>query len=90
MASLKFLNPFWVFREHIRAPIEFFIAKQYLGYKKKTDEGISSAKELLYRAGVITVFLSAIVWISIFMYVVFYYTYMPNVTHVRPVHLQFK
>ncbi|KAJ2943149.1 hypothetical protein O0L34_g18858 [Tuta absoluta] len=24
------------------------------------------------------------------MYVVFYYTYMPNVTHVRPVHLQFK
>lgn len=85
-----YLNPFRVFREYVRTPVEVFIARQYLGYKKKTDEGISSVKELLYRAGVISVFLTAIVWISVFMYVVFYYTYMPNVTHVRPVHLQFK
>ncbi|CAG5059873.1 unnamed protein product [Parnassius apollo] len=29
-------------------------------------------------------------WISIFMYIIFYYIYMPNVTHIRPVHLQFR
>ncbi|XP_028162882.1 seipin isoform X4 [Ostrinia furnacalis] len=90
MALVNYLNPFRVFRDFVRTPVEVFVLRQYLGYKKKTDEGISSAKELLYRAGVISVFLSAIVWISVFMYVVFYYTYMPNVTHVRPVHLQFK
>lgn len=71
-------------------PVQAFLFKQYSGYKEKTDKGLSSARELLYRAGIVTVFLTAILWISIFMYVIFYYTYMPNVTHVRPVHLQFK
>ncbi|CAG9790054.1 unnamed protein product [Diatraea saccharalis] len=90
MSLLIYMNPFRLFREYVRTPIEVFVAKQYLGYKKKTDEGINSARALLYKVGVISIFLSAILWISVFMYVVFYYTYMPNVTHVRPVHLQFK
>ncbi|XP_045781337.1 seipin isoform X2 [Maniola jurtina] len=62
----------------------------YTGYKKKTNEGLTTLKELVYRAAIVLVFLSALLWISIFLYVIFYYTYMPNVTHVRPVHLQFK
>ncbi|XP_053620786.1 seipin [Plodia interpunctella] len=90
MSLLNYVNPFRISREYVRVPIEAFITRQYLEYKKKTEDGITSAKELLYRAGVITLFLTAILWISIFMYVIFYYTYMPNVTHVRPVHLQFK
>lgn len=79
-----------MFREFVRRPVEAFIQQQYLGYKKRTEKGINSIKEILFRAGIITVFVSAILWLSIFMYVVFYYTYMPNVTHMRPVHLQFK
>lgn len=90
MSVVKYINPFRLFRDYVRTPVEVFVARQYLGYKKKTDEGINSARELIYRAGVISVFLTAILWISVFMYVVFYYTYMPNVTHVRPVYLQFK
>ena len=90
MAVIAYLNPFKVFRDFIRQPIESFVNDQYTGYKKKTNESITSVKELLYRAGVVAVLLSAILWISIFFYVIFYYTYMPNVTHVRPVHLQFK
>ncbi|XP_072933972.1 seipin [Epargyreus clarus] len=90
MAILTYINPFRVVRDFVSVPIESFVSKQYLGYKKKTSDSIESVKELLYKAGVITVFFAAILWVSIFMYVIFYYTYMPNVTHVRPVHLQFK
>ncbi|XP_052747806.1 seipin isoform X2 [Galleria mellonella] len=87
---INYMNPFRIFQQYVSLPVEVFISRQYTGYKKKTEEGLSSVKELLFRAGVIAVFFAAIVWLSIFMYVVFYYTYMPNVTHVRPVHLQFK
>lgn len=90
MAFLGYLSPFRIYREFFLRPVQSFAYDQYRGYKKKTDAGINSVKELVYRAGIVAVFLSAILWISIFMYVVFYYTYMPNVTHVRPVHLQFK
>ncbi|VVD01027.1 unnamed protein product [Leptidea sinapis] len=90
MSLLAYLNPFKVFKEFIRQPVEAFVTDQYIGYKKKTNDSITSVKDLIYRGGIIAVFLSAILWISVFMYIVFYYTYMPNVTHVRPVHLQFK
>ncbi|XP_013178696.1 PREDICTED: seipin isoform X2 [Papilio xuthus] len=90
MALLVYLNPFKILRDFVRLPIEAFFGRQYLDYKKKTNEGINSVKEILLRAGILLVFLSAILWISIFMYVIFYYIYMPNVTHIRPVHLQFK
>lgn len=90
MDILAYLNPFKIFRDFVQYPIETFVSDQYTGYKKKTNESITSVKELLYRAGLVAVLLSAILWISIFLYVIFYYTYMPNVTHVRPVHLQFK
>ncbi|XP_045781336.1 seipin isoform X1 [Maniola jurtina] len=90
MAILTYMNPFNVFRDFVRLPIEVFVSDQYTGYKKKTNEGLTTLKELVYRAAIVLVFLSALLWISIFLYVIFYYTYMPNVTHVRPVHLQFK
>ncbi|CAH4037457.1 seipin [Pieris brassicae] len=90
MSLLIYLNPFTLFRDFVRAPVESFVNDQYMGYKKKTNESITSVKELIYRASILLVFFSAILWISIFMYIAFYYTYMPNVTHVRPVHLQFK
>ncbi|XP_023954556.1 seipin [Bicyclus anynana] len=90
MAILAYMNPFNVFRDFVRLPLEAFVSEQYTGYKKTTNDSITSVKELVYRVGIVSVFLSAILWISIFLYVIFYYTYMPNVTHVRPVHLQFK
>ncbi|KAF9802719.1 hypothetical protein SFRURICE_007331 [Spodoptera frugiperda] len=87
---LRFLNPFTVAREYFRKPVEAFLVNQYLGYKKKTDESITSVKELMYRVAIVTLFITVILWLSIFMYVGFYNIYMPNVTHVRPVHFQFK
>lgn len=90
MAFLEHLHPVRVVNKYVRKPVELFILKQFLDYKERTNKGLNSVKELLIRAAIVTVFVTAILWISVFMYVVFYYTYMPNVTHVRPVHLQFK
>ncbi|CAB3247149.1 unnamed protein product [Arctia plantaginis] len=90
MSLVKYLNPFTIIREYIQRPIEAFAVKQYMGYRKKTDDSITNVKELVYRIAVIILFITAILWTSIFMYVGFYNIYMPNVTHVRPVHFQFK
>lgn len=90
MDMFELLNPFRILRKYVRTPIEAFLTKQFWNYKKKTDQGIHSVKEILYKLVIIAVFSSAILWMSVFMYVAFYYTYMPNVAHVRPVHLQFK
>ncbi|PZC72497.1 hypothetical protein B5X24_HaOG211094 [Helicoverpa armigera] len=89
-SPLRYLNPFTVVREYVRKPIEAFLLNQYLGYKKKTDQSLTSVKELMYRVAIVTLFVTVILWLSIFMYVGFYNIYMPNVTHVRPVHFQFK
>lgn len=90
MGILEFINPFNIFCKYIKTPVEVFIYKQFLNYQDKKNKGINNIKELLYKVCIIAIFSSAIVWMSIFMYVAFYYTYMPNVAHIRPVHLQFK
>ncbi|CAB0045098.1 unnamed protein product [Trichogramma brassicae] len=44
----------------------------------------------MFRGGLIVIVAILIVWISIFLYTAFYYAYMPSMTYVRPVHLQFR
>ena len=58
--------------------------------KDSTNQRIQSAKETAYRSGILLLTIGIIIWLAVFMYVVFYYTYIPPLTHTRPVHLQFK
>lgn len=51
---------------------------------------VDELRELVVKAGVVAFVVAVIIWVSIFLYVAFYYTYMPSISHVRPVHLQFK
>lgn len=64
--------------------------KTSLNIRKKTRESVQSAKAAAFRTGTIAVGVIFIFWISIFLYIAFYYSHMPNMSHVRPVHLQFK
>ncbi|XP_003425269.1 seipin [Nasonia vitripennis] len=64
--------------------------EKWFNVQKKTTEGVQSAKDAVFRGGLIIICGILIVWISIFLYTAFYYAYMPSMTHVRPVHLQFK
>jgi seipin len=51
---------------------------------------VDELREFVVKAGVVAIIAAVIIWVSIFLYVAFYYTYMPSISHVRPVHLQFK
>ncbi|KAK6623378.1 hypothetical protein RUM43_009230 [Polyplax serrata] len=58
--------------------------------KDRSNEKIKKVKGTALRGGIFILSFSIIVWMAIFIYVAFYYTYMPALTHVRPVHVQFK
>lgn len=47
-------------------------------------------KDVLYRCAFFLLTSTVLVWIAVFLYGTFYYTYMPAVSHVKPVHFQFK
>ncbi|KAK2575398.1 hypothetical protein KPH14_008314 [Odynerus spinipes] len=58
--------------------------------QKKTTQGVQSARDAVFRGGVIVISAILIVWLSVFLYTAFYYAYMPSMSYVRPVHLQFR
>ncbi|XP_046751449.1 seipin [Diprion similis] len=58
--------------------------------QQKTAEGVQTARDAVVRGGIIVITAIVVVWISIFLYAAFYYAYMPNISHVRPVHLKFE
>lgn len=58
------------------------IAKNFL------NRAVDHACEHAFRGGMFYLIMMTLVWISIFVYVVFYYAYVPAPMYVRPVHLQ--
>ncbi|KAH0541176.1 seipin [Cotesia glomerata] len=54
--------------------------------KQQTVKGVQS---IFFRSGFIFIGSVVAVWISIFLYTAFYYAYMPNMQHIRPVHFEF-
>ncbi|KAJ8891797.1 hypothetical protein PR048_004351 [Dryococelus australis] len=67
-----------------------FIRRRIQQYKRTTSSGVQNLRELLFNSGIVALIASVIVWLAVFLYVAFYYTYMPTMSHIRPVHLQFK
>lgn len=49
-----------------------------------------SARDIALKTTFITFAAAILIWVSIFMYITFYYTYMPAIEHVRPVFIQFE
>ncbi|XP_012232082.1 seipin [Linepithema humile] len=66
------------------------ILKTWFNLRKRTRQGVQSAKDAAFRGGTIVISVIFIIWLSIFLYTAFYYAYMPSMSYVRPVHLQFK
>ncbi|XP_069677157.1 seipin isoform X1 [Periplaneta americana] len=67
-----------------------FLGQTIHDYRQRTVEGVNELRELAFRGGIVALVAAIILWIAIFLYVAFYYTYMPSISHVRPVHLQFE
>lgn len=66
------------------------IIKKWFHVRKTTEKSIQSAKDTVFRGGVIIISAILIIWLSIFLYTAFYYAYMPSMTYVRPVNMNFK
>ncbi|KAF3420076.1 hypothetical protein E2986_12353 [Frieseomelitta varia] len=66
------------------------VYKKLFHVQNKTKRGVQSAKDVILSGGIIIISGILIVWLSAFLYTAFYYAYIPNLSFVRPVHLQFK
>lgn len=83
-------HPRRYYREKFKLPLIRFAHETAELYKRRTEEGVNNLKEVIFRGSIVALVTSLLVWLSVFMYIAFYYAYVPAVTHERPVHLQFR
>lgn len=88
--SIVRFSPLGWFRNNIKAPLVAFLYETIELYKRRTRTGVNNVRDVLLRGSVIAFVTSLLVWLSVFMYVAFYYAYVPAISHERPVYLQFK
>ncbi|XP_050451147.1 seipin [Cataglyphis hispanica] len=66
------------------------ITEKWFNIRRTTRKGVQSAKDTVFRGGIIIISVLLIIWLSIFLYTAFYYAYMPSMSYVRPVNMNFK
>ncbi|XP_044727667.1 seipin [Chrysoperla carnea] len=74
----------------VKYPIIKFISDTADLYKQRTLQQANNVRELIFRGCVIALIIALLVWLSILMYIAFYYAYVPYVSHSKPVHVTFK
>jgi len=58
--------------------------------KESTAVWIAKMKQTAVRIVLTISILALMLWVSVFFYGSFYYVYMPQISHIKPVHLQFR
>lgn len=58
--------------------------------KQSVKRIVDNSMEQAFHGGMFSLIMTSLVWISIFLYVAFYYAYVPAPSYVRPIHLQIK
>ncbi|XP_070161639.1 seipin isoform X2 [Polyergus mexicanus] len=66
------------------------ITEKWFNVRRTTRRSVQSAKDTIFRGGIIIISVILIIWLSIFLYTAFYYAYMPSMSYVRPVNMNFK
>ncbi|XP_023020687.1 lipid droplet biogenesis associated protein seipin isoform X1 [Leptinotarsa decemlineata] len=84
------LGPRQYIRQKFKIPLVKFIHDTIDLYKSRTKAGVNNVREILFRGTVVALITALLVWLSILMYVAFYYVYVPTISHERPVFLKFK
>lgn len=74
----------------VKYPIIKFISDTADLYKQRTLQQANNVRDLIFRGCVIALIIALLVWLSILMYIAFYYAYVPYVSHSKPVHVTFK
>lgn len=55
-----------------------------------TKDTVDNVVDTTYKGGLFSMIIVTIGWLSIFLYIAFYYAYMPSLVLNRPIHMQFK
>ncbi|ENN72189.1 seipin-like [Dendroctonus ponderosae] len=84
------LGPRGFIRQRLKLPLIKFIHDTVSIYKSRTQTGVNNVKDVLIKGTIIALITSILVWLSILMYMAFYYVYVPSLKHERPVFLKFK
>ncbi|KAJ8982733.1 hypothetical protein NQ317_014030 [Molorchus minor] len=89
MRCLVRLGPREYVRQKFKLPLVKFIYDTLNLYKTRTKTRVNNVRQVLFRGTVIALLTAILVWLSIFMYIAFYYVYVPTICHERPVYLKF-
>lgn len=82
-ALIRLVDPFGIIRNNIVQPL-------YVLYDQYKESTLDNVREVLIRLAVILFVFACVFWAAIFFYVTFYYSYMPQIAHMRPVYMQYK
>lgn len=84
------MDPFGIIRKIIVRPVTTVVSTAFDRYRTKTSDQISSVKEIALKASIVAISSAIVIWAAVFMYIAFYYTFIPAVAHTRPVYMQFE
>uniref|UniRef100_A0A182RYB7 Seipin n=1 Tax=Anopheles funestus TaxID=62324 RepID=A0A182RYB7_ANOFN len=87
---LMVLDPFRIIRNYIFKPIATFSLAAAEEYKARKEKSVNTTKNVFLKLFVVVLVGFSVVWASIFLYLYFYYSYMPSVLHVKDVHLNIR
>lgn len=82
--------PFEMVNSFIVQPLLLRTLQTYDDYRNRTKEGALTVREIIVKLFILALAAAVVIWMAVFMYIAFYYTYMPAIAHIRPVHMQFK
>lgn len=86
---LTLVDPFQIGRNYVLHPVWNLLQDYYKDTKEKTHSGLLSARDLIFRLIIVLFAFGIILSTAVFMYICFYYTYVPLKAHARPAHMQF-
>ncbi|KAK3923661.1 Seipin [Frankliniella fusca] len=86
---------FWIISRICRSlPFVGSLRKNVAQFRQRAEDnvqkGVENVRLLSFRGGLVGLLTAMIIWVSIFLYIAFYYAYMPSISHIRPIHVQFE
>uniref|UniRef100_A0A182S6R6 Seipin n=1 Tax=Anopheles maculatus TaxID=74869 RepID=A0A182S6R6_9DIPT len=87
---LMILDPFKIVRNYVFKPIAVFGLAAAEEYKARKEKSVNTTKNVFLKLFIVVLVGFSVVWASIFLYLYFYYSYMPSVLHLKDVHLNIR
>lgn len=86
---LNIIDPFKIIRNFVLKPVLAMGLYTYEEYKGKTQRKLISTQNWILRVFLAFVVIVLFVCAAVLMYALFYLTYMPSITHIKPVYMQY-